>query len=33
MERKIKAYGGYFEKFMDTLTEKNRIKFNTHCCF
>ena len=26
MKRKIKTYGGYFEAFMDTLTEKEQEK-------
>jgi hypothetical protein len=26
MERKIKTYGGYFEKFMETLTDKEQDK-------
>lgn len=28
MERKIRSYGGYFEAFMDTLTEDQRNKVN-----
>lgn len=27
-KRKIRTYGGYFEAFMETLTERNKIKFN-----
>ncbi len=26
MERKIRTYGGYFESFMDTLTDKEQRK-------
>lgn len=28
MERKIRTYGGYFEAFMETLTEDQRRKVN-----
>lgn len=28
MQRKIRTYGGYFEAFMDTLTEDQRKKIN-----
>jgi putative addiction module killer protein len=28
MERKIRTYGGYFEAFMETLTEKEQRKIN-----
>ena len=28
MERKIRTYGGYFETFMKTLTEKEQHKIN-----
>ena len=31
MARKILTYGGYFEAFMETLTEKVQEKFNTDC--
>jgi phage-related protein len=28
MERKIRTYGGYFEAFMETLSEKERYKIH-----
>ncbi len=31
MARKILTYGGYFEAFMETLTEKVQEKFYTDC--
>ncbi len=31
MKRKIVTYGGYFEAFMKTLSEKEQEKFNMDC--
>lgn len=32
-ERKIRTYGGYFEKFMETLNEKEQEKYNMDCFY
>ena len=33
MKRKIRTYGGYFESFMEKLSEKNRKKCYMAFCY